>query len=70
MDPSQKTADLAAEARHAANRVALYQQRVYAGRADGRRLAELQRAAAGAAERAARHADASPEQQKPGSTGR
>jgi hypothetical protein len=47
-------ADLAAEARHAADRVALYQQRVYSGRADGRRLAELQRVAAGAADRAAR----------------
>lgn len=55
MVPSQKAAELDAEARHAAERLALYQQRVYAGRADGRRLAELQRAAAGAADRAARH---------------
>jgi hypothetical protein len=53
MAPSQKAADLAAEARYAANRVTLYQQRVYSGRADGRRLAELQRIAAGAADRAA-----------------
>jgi hypothetical protein len=52
--PSQKAAELEAEARHAAERLALYQQRVYAGRADGRRLAELQRAATGAADRAAR----------------
>jgi hypothetical protein len=57
MAPSQKAAELDAEARHAAERLALYQQRVYAGRADGRRLAELQRAATGAAGRAARHRD-------------
>ena len=61
MDHSQKSAELAAEARYAAERVALYQQRVYAGRADGRRLAELQRAAAGASERAARHAGTAPD---------
>jgi hypothetical protein len=54
MTPSQKAADLAAEARYAADRVALYQQRVYSGRGDTRRLAELQRIAAGAADRAAR----------------
>lgn len=58
MAPSQKAAELDAEARHAAERLALYQQRVYAGRADGRRLAELQRAATGAADRAAGHRDA------------
>jgi hypothetical protein len=57
MAPGQKAVELDAEARHAAERLALYQQRVYAGRADGRRLAELQRAAAGAAERADRHRD-------------
>jgi hypothetical protein len=67
MASSRKSDDLAAEARRAANRVALYQQRVYAGRADGRRLAELQREAAGAAERAARHVDVPPEQEKPDS---
>jgi hypothetical protein len=55
MAPSRKAAELDAEARHAAERLTLYQQRVYAGRADGRRLPELQR---GAADRAARHRDA------------
>jgi hypothetical protein len=54
MATDRRAADLAAEARHAAERVALYQQRIYSGRADGRRLPELQRAAAGAADRAAR----------------
>jgi hypothetical protein len=44
-------AELTAEADHTANRVALYQQKLYAGRGDVRRLAELQREAAGAAER-------------------
>lgn len=60
MAPNQKAAELAAEARYAADRVSLYQQRVFAGRADGRRLAELQRVAAGAATRAARHGDVAP----------
>jgi hypothetical protein len=45
--------ELSAEASHAASRVALYQQKLYAGRGDERRLAELQREAAGAAERLA-----------------
>ncbi len=45
--------ELSAEARHTADRVALYQQKLYAGRGDERRLAELQREAAGAAERLA-----------------
>jgi hypothetical protein len=44
-------AQLTAEADHTATRVALYQQKLYAGRGDVRRLAELQREAAGAAER-------------------
>jgi hypothetical protein len=44
-------AELKAEADHTASRVALYQQKLYAGRGDTRRLAELQREAAGAAER-------------------
>lgn len=48
-------AHLAAEARYAAERVALYQQRLYAGHGDLRRLAELERVAAGAAQRLARH---------------
>jgi hypothetical protein len=45
--------ELTAEARHTADRVKLYQQKLYAGRGDARRLAELQREAAGAAERLA-----------------
>jgi hypothetical protein len=45
--------ELTAEASHTASRVALYQQKLYAGRGDQRRLAELQREAAGAAERLA-----------------
>lgn len=45
--------ELSAEASHTASRVALYQQKLYAGRGDARRLAELQREAAGAAERLA-----------------
>jgi hypothetical protein len=45
--------ELTAEAGHTASRVALYEQKVYAGRGDARRLAELQREAAGAAERLA-----------------
>jgi hypothetical protein len=45
--------ELSAEASHTASRVALYQQKLYAGRGDERRLTELQREAAGAAERLA-----------------
>jgi hypothetical protein len=45
--------ELAAEAEHTASRVALYEQKLYAGRGEARRLAELQREAAGAAERLA-----------------
>ncbi len=45
--------ELSAEASHTASRVALYQQKLYAGRGDERRLAELQREATGAAERLA-----------------
>jgi hypothetical protein len=45
--------ELSAEASHTASRVTLYQQKLYAGRGDTRRLAELQREAAGAAERLA-----------------
>jgi hypothetical protein len=45
--------ELTAEADHTARRVALYQQKLYAGRGETRRLAELQREAAGAAERLA-----------------
>ncbi|HWI72166.1 MAG TPA: hypothetical protein VNT55_09435 [Baekduia sp.] len=50
-DPSM--AELTAEAQHTASRVALYEQKLYAGRGDERRLAELRREAAGAAERLA-----------------
>jgi hypothetical protein len=45
--------ELTAEARHTADRVALYERKLYAGRGEARRLAELQREAAGAAERLA-----------------
>jgi hypothetical protein len=45
--------ELTAEASHTASRVSLYQQKLYAGRGDSRRLAELEREAAGAAERLA-----------------
>lgn len=43
--------ELAAEARHAADRFTLQRQKVYAGRGDSRRLAELQRASDGATAR-------------------
>jgi hypothetical protein len=48
-EPSLET--LRAEADHASSRVALYQQRVYAGKGELRRLAELERVADGAAQR-------------------
>lgn len=44
-------AERTAEARHAQQRLALYQQRVDTGRGDLRRLAELQRIAEGATRR-------------------
>jgi hypothetical protein len=43
--------ELSAEARHATARVALEQQRLYSGKGDLRRLAELKRMAAGATDR-------------------
>jgi hypothetical protein len=43
--------ELSADATHSADRVALYEQKLYAGRGDMRRLTELKREAAGAAER-------------------
>jgi hypothetical protein len=46
-------AELSAEATHTASRVALYEQKIYSGRGDERRLAELRREADGAAERLA-----------------
>jgi hypothetical protein len=51
MSQEQELAQLAAEARYATDRVALYQQRMYAGTGDQQRLAELERIAAGATER-------------------
>lgn len=44
-------AELTALDRHAANRVALYRRKLFAGRGEPRRLAELERVAAGAAGR-------------------
>jgi hypothetical protein len=55
MPREQKSAELVAEARYAADRVALYRQRLYRGDGDPRRLAELERIAAGARERLERH---------------
>lgn len=43
--------ELRALASHAAERVALYRRRIYLGRGDPKRLAELERVAEGAAER-------------------
>ncbi|HWH93551.1 MAG TPA: hypothetical protein VNT03_06790 [Baekduia sp.] len=53
-------AELEHEARHTTSRVALYQQKLYSGRGDTRRLAELQREEAGAAERLARARERAP----------
>jgi hypothetical protein len=54
-------AELTAEATHTADRVALYEQKLYSGRGDQRRYEELKREAAGAAGRlAAAQAAASP----------
>jgi hypothetical protein len=50
-------ADLRAESKHAARRLALYRRRVYLGRADGARLAEYERIAHGAAQRLRRAED-------------
>lgn len=49
-----RIAELQAEADHARDRLALYRRKLYAGRGDMRRLAELEREAAGAAGRLAR----------------
>jgi hypothetical protein len=46
--------DLRAEAAHARDRLALYRRRMYLGRGEPLRLAELERIADGAAERLAR----------------
>jgi hypothetical protein len=45
--PGPSIEDLEAEAVHARGRLALYKRRVYLGRGDCRRLAELQRELAG-----------------------
>ena len=51
MPPDPKLAELVAEARYAIDRVATYRQRLYIGKGEPRRLAELERIAAGAQER-------------------
>jgi hypothetical protein len=55
MSPDQQEERLAAEAQHAAERVALYRQRLYAGNGNPRRLLELERIERDAAERLTRH---------------
>jgi len=51
MSSQDAIADLRAQSEHAALRLSLYRRRVYLGRADGRRLAEYERIAQGAADR-------------------
>jgi hypothetical protein len=51
MPPQQTLAQLVAESRYADDRVALYRQRMYRGDGESRRLAELERIAAGARNR-------------------
>jgi hypothetical protein len=51
MSPEPTLAELRALAEHASQRVALYRRKMYLGRGDARRLAELERIAAGAADR-------------------
>ncbi|HEU4657832.1 MAG TPA: hypothetical protein VFR97_09915 [Capillimicrobium sp.] len=53
-----RIAELEAEAKHAADRVALYQRRMHLGRGDAQRFAELKRAADGAAQRLRRAREA------------
>lgn len=48
MSPEHNIAQLVAEARYAAERLALYRQRLYGGSGEPRRLAELERIAEGA----------------------
>jgi hypothetical protein len=50
-------AELQALADHASQRLALYRRKMYLGRGDARRLAELERIAAGAANRLRRARD-------------
>ncbi len=54
MGAAPSVAELEAEARHAEERVALYRRKLYSGRGTQQRLAELERIAAGAADRLAR----------------
>jgi hypothetical protein len=51
MSPEPTLAELQALADHASQRLALYRRRMYLGRGDARRLAELERIATGAAAR-------------------
>lgn len=60
MSPEPTLADLTAEADYAAQRLALYRQRVYAGKGTEKRLAELERIADGAARRLAAHTASAP----------
>jgi hypothetical protein len=52
--------ELRAEARYAADRLSIYRQRMYGGRGDLRRLAELERVAEGAAGRLRRAEERAP----------
>lgn len=58
MSPEASLAELRAEAQHASDRVALQRQKLYSGRGDARRLAELERAQQGAADRLRRREEA------------
>lgn len=51
MSPEPTLAELQAHADHASQRLALYRRKMYLGRGDARRLAELERIATGAAAR-------------------
>lgn len=51
MSREPNLAELQALADHASQRLALYRRKMYLGRGDARRLAELERIAAGAANR-------------------
>lgn len=53
-DREPSLAELRAEADHARDKLALYRRKLYAGRGDMRRLAELEREAAGASGRLTR----------------
>ena len=52
--PDKRSVELDALAAHARQRLAFYRRRVYLGRGEGAKLAELERASAGAQERALR----------------